>query len=146
MALKVELKPNERIIVGNAVIRNGEQRTRFFIEGDAPILREKDILTPATANSPARKVYLAVQLMYLQNDLSTHNEIYFPLVRDFLSAAPSAMPLIAEINNSILSGDLYKALKSAKKLVAYEQELIDHALRGERVLESRPGHAVPAGA
>jgi flagellar protein FlbT len=146
MALKVELKPNERIIVGNAVIRNGEQRTRFFIEGDAPILREKDILTPATANSPARKVYLAVQLMYLQNDLSTHNEIYFPLVRDFLSAAPSAMPLIADINNCILSGDLYKALKSAKKLVAYEQELIDHALRGERVLESRPGHAVPAGA
>ena len=48
MALKVELKPNERIIIGNAVIRNGEQRTRFFIEGDAPILREKDILTPAT--------------------------------------------------------------------------------------------------
>ena len=46
MALKVELKPNERIIVGNAVIRNDEQRTRLFIEGEAPILREKDILTP----------------------------------------------------------------------------------------------------
>jgi flagellar protein FlbT len=146
MALKVELKPNERIIVGNAVIRNGEQRTRFFIEGDAPILREKDILTPTTANSPAKKVYLAVQLMYLQNDLSTHNEIYFPLVRDFLGAAPSAMPFIADINNRILSGDLYKALRSAKKLVAYEQDLIDHALRGERVLESRPGNAVAAGA
>jgi flagellar protein FlbT len=130
MALKVELKPNERIIVGNAVIRNGEQRTRFFIEGDAPILREKDILTPKTADSPAKKIYLAVQLMYLQNDLSTHNEIYFPLVRDFLSAAPSAMPLIAEVNNRILSGDLYKALRSAKKLVAYEQDLMANALRG----------------
>ena len=84
MALKVELKPNERIIIGNSVIRNGEQRTRFFIEGEAPILREKDILTPATANTPGKKVYLAVQLMYLQGDLSSHNEIYFPLVRDFL--------------------------------------------------------------
>jgi flagellar biosynthesis repressor protein FlbT len=146
MALKVELKPNERIIVGNAVIRNGEQRTRFFIEGDAPILREKDILTPTTADTPGKKVYLAVQLMYLQNDLSTHNEIYFPLVRDFLSAAPSAMPFIADINNRILSGDLYKALRSAKKLVAYEQDLIDHAIRGQRVLESRPGNAVAAGA
>jgi flagellar biosynthesis repressor protein FlbT len=130
MALKVELKPNERIIVGNAVIRNGEQRTRFFIEGDAPILREKDILTPATAETPAKKIYLAVQLMYLQNDLSSHNKIYFPLVRDFLSAAPSATPIIADINNRILSGDLYKALKSAKKLVAYEQDLMAHALRG----------------
>jgi flagellar protein FlbT len=130
MALKVELKPNERIIVGNAVIRNGEQRTRFFIEGDAPILREKDILTPSSAETPAKKIYLAVQLMYLNNDLSSHNKIYFPLVRDFLSAAPSAMPIIADINNRILSGDLYKALKSAKKLVAYEQDLMAHALRG----------------
>jgi flagellar biosynthesis repressor protein FlbT len=146
MALKVELKPNERIIIGNAVIRNGEQRARFFIEGDAPILREKDILTPKTAETPAKKIYLAVQLMYLRGDLTSHDEVYFPLVRDFLQAAPSAMPLIAEVNNRILSGDLYKALRSAKQLVAYEQELMDHALRGERVLESRPGHAVAAGA
>jgi flagellar protein FlbT len=130
MALKVELKPNERIIVGSAVIRNGDQRTRFFIEGEAPILREKDILTPKTADTPAKKIYLAVQLMYLQDDLSTHNKIYFPLVRDFLSAAPSAMPIIADINNLILSGDLYKALRSAKKLIAYEQDLMAHALRG----------------
>jgi flagellar protein FlbT len=137
MALKVELKPNERIIIGNAVIRNGEQRARFFIEGDAPILREKDILTPKTAGTPAKKIYLAVQLMYLRGDLSSHNEVYFPLVRDFLQAAPSAMPLIAEVNNRISSGDLYKALRSAKQLVAYEQELMDHALRGERVLEGR---------
>ena len=146
MALKVELKPDERIIIGNAVIRNGDHRTRFFIEGDAPILREKDIPTPKTAETPAKKIYLAVQLMYLRGDLTSHNEVYFPLVRDFLQAAPSAMPLIAEVNNRILSGDLYKALRSAKKLVAYEQELMDHALRGERVLESRPGHAVAAGA
>ncbi len=146
MALKVELKPNERIIVGNAVIRNGEQRTRFFIEGDAPILREKDILTPRTADTPAKRIYLAVQLMYLTGDLSNHNEAYFPLVKDFLQAAPSSMPLIADVNNCILSGDLYKALRSAKKLVAYEQELIGHALRGERVLESRTDNPVAAGA
>ena len=130
MALKVELKPDERIIIGNAVIRNGDHRTRFFIEGDAPILREKDILTASTAETPAKKIFLAVQLMYLKNDLSSHNEIYFPLVRDFLSAAPSAMPLIADINNRILSGDLYKALRVAKKLIAYEQDLISNALRG----------------
>jgi flagellar biosynthesis repressor protein FlbT len=146
MALKVELKPNERIIVGNAVIRNGEQRTRFFIEGEAPILREKDILTAKTADTPAKRIYLAVQLMYLTGDLSDHNEVYFPLVRDFMEAAPSATPLIAEVNNRILSGDLYKALRSAKKLVAYEQELMGHALRGKRVLESRTDNSVAAGA
>jgi flagellar protein FlbT len=45
MGLKVELKPGERIIIGDYVITNDDQRTRLVIEGEAPILREKDILT-----------------------------------------------------------------------------------------------------
>jgi len=129
MALKVELKPNERIIIGQVVIRNDEQRTRFFIEGEAPILREKDILTAASANSPARKIYLVIQLMYLAQDPMHQHETYFELVRDFVQAAPSSLPFIHEINNCILSSDLYKALKAAKKLIAYEAELIENATR-----------------
>jgi flagellar biosynthesis repressor protein FlbT len=142
MTLKVELKPGERIIVGTAVIRNGDARARLHIEGDAPILREKDILTPATADSPAKKIYLAVQLMYLSGDLSAHNEFYFPLVQDFLKAAPSALPLIAEINSRILAGDLYKALKAVRSLITYEQELIAHATGGDRVFEGSAGNAI----
>ncbi len=45
MALKVELKPGERIILGDCVVTNADQRTRLLIEGEAPILREKDIMT-----------------------------------------------------------------------------------------------------
>lgn len=146
MPLKVELKPGERIIVGTAVIRNGDQRARFYIEGEAPILREKDIQTAATADTPAKKIYFAVQLMYLKGDLEGHNEHYFPLIQDFLLAAPSSMPVIAEINNCILSGDLYKALKASKQLIAYEQELISHALRGECVLQDCADDPVAAGA
>lgn len=133
MALKVELKPGERIIVGTAVIRNGDSRAKLVIEGSAPILREKDILTAATADSPARRIYLAVQLMYLDGDVGAHHEVYFELVRDFLAAAPSALPYVAEINNRVLGGDLYKALKAAKELVAYEQKLIAHVAGGQGV-------------
>jgi flagellar protein FlbT len=129
MALKVELKPRERIIIGSVVIRNDEQRTRFFIEGEAPILREKDILTPATADTPAKKIYLAIQLMYLAGDPTHQHAVYFQLVREFLQAAPSALPHVNEINNRILSDELYKALKAAKKLISYEAELIEHAKR-----------------
>jgi flagellar protein FlbT len=68
------------------------------------------------------------------------------LVQDFLSAAPSALPLIAEVNNRILSGDLYKALKAAKKLMSYEQELISHATCGERIREGGESDAVAQGA
>ena len=52
MALKVELKPGERIIIGDCVVTNADQRTRLVIEGEAPILREKDILTPS---APTRR-------------------------------------------------------------------------------------------
>ena len=130
MALKVELKPGERILIGDSVITNDDQRTRFLVDGTAPILREKDIMTAERANTPAKRIYLAVQLMYIGRDPAEQHEIYFALMRDIVQAAPSAWPFIADINNQILTGDLYKALKSAKKLIDYEQELLTHAKRG----------------
>ena len=130
MALKVELKPGERIILGDCVVTNADQRTRLVIEGEVAILREKDILTPERADTPGKRIYLAVQLMYTSKDPRAHHEVYFALVRDILKAAPSMWPHIESINNHILTGEMYKALKDAKKLIAYEQELLDHAKRG----------------
>jgi flagellar protein FlbT len=129
MALKVELKPNEQFILGECVITNIGHRTKLVIEGQVPILREKDILTPQSADTPAKRMYLAVQLMYTSRDPRPHHEIYFALMRDLMQAAPSAWPLIENINNHILTGEMYKALKDAKKLIAYEQELVNHAKR-----------------
>jgi flagellar protein FlbT len=133
MALKVDLKPGERLIVGDCVITNTHHRTRLLIKGSAPILREKDILTAETADTPAKRVYLALQLMYLARDPREHHATYFALVRDILGAAPSTWRYIETINNHILTGCLYKALKEARKLIAYEQELIEHAKRGGRL-------------
>lgn len=138
MSLKVELKPHERLIVGNCVITNSDQRTRLFIDGKTPILREKDILTPATANSPAKRVYLAVQLMYLEDDIAPMRTEYFALINDIVAAAPSCIPIVDDINNDILTGSLYKALKAAKRLIQYEQDLIAHATkRGDSLPASR---------
>jgi flagellar protein FlbT len=128
MALKVELKPHERIIIGSCVITNTDQRARFLIDGEkVPILREKDIMTPETADTPAKLIYLAVQLMYISPDPRLNHGTYFNLVRDVVTTAPSTWSLIENINTSILNGDLYLALKEAKKLVAYEKELLDEA-------------------
>ena len=127
MALKVEMKPGERMIIGDCVITNSDQRTRLLIDGDTPILREKDILTAETANTPAKRIYLAVQLMYLSRNACAHHETYFALMRDILEAAPSTWRYIESINNHILTGELYKALKDAKKLISYEGELLDNA-------------------
>jgi flagellar protein FlbT len=130
LALKVELKPGEKLLVGNCVITNSDQRTRLYIEGHAPVLREKDILTPETATSPARRIYLVVQIMYINDDISTRREEYFELVRDFVAAVPSSLPIVDQINNEILTGQLYKALKAAQQLREYEQELLAHAPTG----------------
>jgi len=142
MSLKVELKPHERIIIGACVITNTDQRARLLIDGDnIPILREKDILTPETADTPAKLVYLAVQLMYTSKQPPDHHALYFRLVREIIKAAPSTRPYIESINNRILTGELYKALKETRKLIAYEKELLDHALRQQSLREDRQGDA-----
>ena len=58
MALKVELKPSERILIGESVITNCNQRSWLVIEGASPILREKDILT-AGARRHAGQAHLS---------------------------------------------------------------------------------------
>ncbi|MHA6690169.1 flagellar biosynthesis repressor FlbT [Devosia sp. A449] len=134
MALKVELRPGEKLLVGNCIITNSDQRTRLFIEGQAPILREKDILTPTTADTPAKRVYLAVQLMYIENNTEILRQEYFSLINDIVAAAPSSMAIVDRINNDILTGALYKALKSAKQLIQFEQDLFQNAAsRGARL-------------
>lgn len=129
MALKVELKPNERIIIGTAVVRNGDQRTSLVIEGHAPILREKDILSPRTADTPAKLIYLAIQLMYIDGRVSENINTYQKLMSDFQLAVPSSSSILMAIHNHILNAEFYKALKEAKQLLAYERKLFEHAAR-----------------
>ena len=126
MSLKVELKPGEKIIIGESLITNDSQRTRLFIEGSAPILREKDILSPNTADTPAKRIYLAVQLMYLSRDVEKFQDEYFNLINDFILASPSSIGYVTEISKNILGANLYRALKNAKLLIEHERRLIDH--------------------
>src|SRR4051812_21916020 len=144
MALKVELKPGERIILGECVVTNENQRTRLLIEGSVPILRVKDIMTPDRANTPAKRVYLAVQLMYTSRDPRAHHEIYFTLIGEILKAAPSMWPFVESINNHILTGNLYKALKDTAKLIAYEGEILHDAQRSAGLRPCREADGEPA--
>lgn len=130
MALKVELKPNERIVIGQAVIRNGDARARLFIEGSTPIMRERDIMSVEDANTPAKRIYFVLQLMYLDRDVNAYREQFLTLIEDFMTAAPSAWSLIKPIADHVICADIYKAIKSAKDLIDYETELLNHdALR-----------------
>jgi len=127
MALIIDLKPQERIIIGNALITNDAARARLHIEGEAPILREKDIMRESEADSPCKRIYLTIQLMYLATDPKTLHDIYFDQIRDIQKAAPSTTPIFMKINDHILNTHYYKALKEARNLIQYESELIANA-------------------
>ena len=137
MGLKVELKPGERFILGECIVTNGDQRTRLLIEGQSAILREKDIMTADQADTPAKRIYFVVQLMYTSRDPVAHHETYFTLMRELVQAVPSTWPHIEAVSNRIMAGEMYKALKSAKALIAYEKELLDHASRSTHLRRDR---------
>ena len=126
MPLKITLKPNERMIVGGAVITNGNTRCDLLIENKVPILRQNDIMREEDADSPCRRIYFAIQLMYIdEENLIEHHNAYWKLVQDTVKAAPSMLALIDQISEHILNNKYYQALKLARKLIDYEQEVID---------------------
>jgi flagellar protein FlbT len=126
MALKISLKPHERMIIGGAVVTNGDSRTQLTIENKVPLLREKDILSEQEADSPSRRIYFVIQLMYVdEENLMTHHQAYWNLVEELVQAAPSVIKLVDQISEHILFGRYYQALKLARQLIDYEQEVMN---------------------
>jgi flagellar biosynthesis repressor protein FlbT len=122
MPLRVELKPFERIVIGESVIINSATRATFLIDGETPILRERDTVTEATANTPARKFYYCVQMMYLKSDAARYREPYARHLAELRAAMPEARELVDAANRLVAAGALYKALKEIRKLMKREEE------------------------
>lgn len=124
MALIIDLKPGEKILIGDAVITNDQQRTRLHISGDSPILREKDVMQEADADTPCKKLYFLVQCMYLARAPRVYFDKYFGLVKELQNAAPTTSLFVMKINDMIIEGAFYKAMKEARELIRHEEELI----------------------
>jgi flagellar protein FlbT len=122
MPLRVELKPFERIVIGESVIINSANRTCFLVDGDAPILREKDTITAETADTTAKRLYLCVQTMYLKKDPERYRTAYLGLLEDLAQEIPDDRELIAAVAREVSSGLLYKALKDIRKLIEREHK------------------------
>ena len=126
MALKITLKPGERMMIGGAVVTNGSAKSDLIIENRVSILREKDIMKEEEAISPSRRVYFVIQLMYMdEGNVVEYHNTYWKLVTDVVSAAPSTLKVIDQISGYVLNGEYYQALKLTRKLIDYEQEVID---------------------
>ena len=134
MPLRLKLKPQEKVVIGNTVIENGLKSATFLIHSKTIILREKDIMQEEEANSPARRIYYVSLLMYLAESAKlseVHHPAFRELTRQFQEACPTpkTIELISHIGTKILNDDFYGALKSAKSLIAYEEEVLSEAIQ-----------------
>ncbi|MDX2109233.1 MAG: flagellar biosynthesis repressor FlbT [Verrucomicrobiota bacterium] len=125
MGLKIYLKPKEKIIIAGALINNGNQPAEIYLENEVPVLRQKDLLSEKLADTPCKRIYFVIQLMYFDTaNLTAHHQTYWELVRQLVAAAPSTLVMVDSISEEILNNRYYKALKLSKKLIEYEHELI----------------------
>lgn len=131
MPLKIELKPHESIIIGDALITNDNDRIRFYIDGNVPILREKFILREKDANTPAKRVYFIVQQMYLSKGSKELQKLFVEYIKDLQEAAPSLRPFVAPVAEAMITNDYYAAIKEASKLIEQEDKIFGVALKGK---------------
>jgi len=125
--LKLTLAPEEKIIVNGAVLTNAGSPATLTVLNQAQILRGKDILTEQDATSPATRVYYVVQCAYLFADhAADYLKAAASFLDDYATAAPSGAPIVSKIKQQLADGTVYQALRSAKKLLAHEKEVLAH--------------------
>jgi flagellar protein FlbT len=125
--LRLTLKPNERVIVAGAVLRNGDSRTELLVENEVAILREGDILGHRVVRTACDRVTMALQVAYLDaGKKDEHLATFRHLSSEVRTAAPSLGPLLDDIEELATAGRFYQALKKARVLRAREKELIEN--------------------
>jgi flagellar biosynthesis repressor protein FlbT len=125
LPLKLSLKPGERFVLNGAVVQNGDRRAVLVLQNKASVLREKDIMQEHEADTPARRIYFPVMMMYLEGQAS--NAVYDAFVMrmtEFMNAISSSdvMAECVSVSRDVMAGEFYKALIRCRKLIAYEDE------------------------
>lgn len=125
MALKLSLKPGEKIVLNGAVVANGDRRASLIVHNKASILRERDIMKEEDVNTPAKRIYFPIMLMYLDDsDFNKYYDEFILRMTEFLSVveAPEIIERCVTISKDVMARNYYKALVNCKKILAYEEE------------------------
>lgn len=133
MPLKLSLKPGERFVLNGAVVENGDRRTVLVLQNKASVLREKDILQEEDVNTPARRIYFPVMMMYL--DEVGSERYYDEFVRrltEFMGVIsnPQVLADCVGVSKHCMAREYYKALMLCRKLIEYEDERLGNVPSG----------------
>ncbi|MXP10415.1 flagellar biosynthesis repressor FlbT [Pseudoblastomonas halimionae] len=125
--LHINLRDGEKVVINGAVLRS-VGRAEIVVENTAAILRGRDVMTPEEANSPARRLYLACMLAYLDPaNLSQYQDQILALFGDFMDAveAPEAKAHCISFATHVAQCDFYRALNDCRALIAYESQVLE---------------------
>lgn len=124
MGLKLTLKPGERAVINGAVIVNGDRRSSFLVENMANVLREADIMQPEEAITPAKRIYLPIMMMLIeqgrQRELVKEFETRLKQFADAIYDI-EALQICASLAAKVANCEYYKALALCRKLIAFEK-------------------------
>lgn len=134
MALKLNLKPGEKIVINGAVIVNGDRKASLAVKNFANILRETDVMQEEDADTPTKRAYFAAQLMLLDPEHRTdYEEPFRRRMKDLLGAFTNVeiLGLLEQALQHHADGDHYKILAVLRKVIKYEEVLL-------QAIEARP--------
>ncbi|MFI4933102.1 MAG: flagellar biosynthesis repressor FlbT [Caulobacterales bacterium] len=129
MPLKLSLKPGEKFVLNGAVVQNGDRRGSLLLQNKASVLREKDIMQPDEADTPSRRIYFPVMMMYLDeaNGGRYHDE-FVQRLSEFMSAVrnPDVLTGCVNVSKHVMTREYYKALMLCRRLIEYEDARLGH--------------------
>jgi flagellar biosynthesis repressor protein FlbT len=143
--LVLELRQGEVMIVNGAPIRF-RTKTRLELTAKARFLFGKQIMPPDQADSPARRIYFALQSAYIGADderpggLKSARE----LIDAFKQATTSglARDILDRALSAAEADDCYQALKLARRIIRHEDMILGRVTmlvnREEAHQECRP--------
>lgn len=124
MTLRISLRDGEPVIVNGAVLR-ARGRTELHLENEATILRGRDVMKPEEATSPAKRLYFACMMAYID---PSNPEKHRPAVLEGLEALLGALvsreakSVCVSFAQKVASGNFYAALADCRWLIAYEAD------------------------
>lgn len=133
MPLVIHLRKGQKAILNGAVIENASPRTiSLAVRNEAKVLRSDDVLEPDSANTPATRVYFALQCAYLFADRTAlHLAAFEDYLARYLAETPSGRAIAQRIVDAVNAGNLYVALKCAQGLIRHEAMLAQASHRAQ---------------
>ncbi|PSK80117.1 flagellar protein FlbT [Limimaricola soesokkakensis] len=138
MALKLTLRPDERIVVNGCMMRNSSRRHVLTIESHADVVRGHDLLDEDAPVTPVTRVYYLVQNALIHSKL--RDDLVPIIQREMANLATTfghpSLGHIFEAANYVSVGDYYKAMRALRPVLEHEAKLFDHISSGAKASAS----------